>query len=130
MNIKKQGYFKEMPHGEETDPSIEDFIGKADSELIDKIVNYLGNGVRIIICAGTVEDVMNPEKGSAGVPSVLTDGTWYWPGDLAYYVKNYRVGLNEAFIATMEQNDWKVPVTYDDMDFDNLSLNGEYIFKD
>jgi hypothetical protein len=130
MNIKRQGYFREMPHGDEADPSIKDFVGKADSRLIDKIVNYLENGVGIIICAGSVDDVINPGKGSAGVPSVLTDGTWFWPGDLAYYVKNYKVALADDFVTTMEQNDWKNPVTYDELDFDNLSVDGEFIFKE
>lgn len=129
MNIIRQGYFREMPHGDEADPSIKDFVGKADSRLIDKIVNYLENGVGIIICAGSVDDVINPEKGSAGVPSVLTDGTWFWPGDLAYYVKNYKVALADDFVTTMEQNDWKNPVTYDELDFDNLALDGELIFR-
>lgn len=130
MNIIRQGYFSEMPHGDQSDPSIKDYIGKAEPGLIDKIVNYLENGVGIIICAGSVDDVLNPEKGSAGVPSVLTDGTWFWPGDLAYYVKNYRVALAADFIATMEQNGWKNPVTYDELDFDNLSVDGEFIFKE
>lgn len=129
MNIIRQGYFSEMPHGNESDPSIKDYIGKADPELIDKIVNYLENGVGIIICAGSVDDVINPEKGSAGIPSVLTDGIWFWPGDLAYYVKNYKVALADDFITTMKQNGWKNPVTYEDLDFDNLSVDGEFIFK-
>lgn len=130
MNIIRQGYFCEMSHGEESDPSIKDYIGKVNPELIDKIVNYLENGVEIIICAGSVDDVINPKKGSAGVPSVLTDGTWFWPGDLAYYVKNYKVALADNFITTMEQNGWKNPITYDELDFDNLSVNGEFIFKE
>ena len=130
MNIIRQGYFREMPHGEETDPSIQDYIGKGDSELIDKIVNYLENGVGIIICGGLVGDVINPEKGSAGVPSVLTDGTWFWPGDLPYYVKNYKVALADDFVETMKQNGWKNPVSYDELDFGNLSLDGVFVFKE
>lgn len=130
MNIVKQGYFREMPHGDESDPSIKECIGKENPQLIDKIVNYLENGIEIILCAGSVDDVINPEKGSAGVPSVLTDGTWFWPGDLAYYVKYYKVGLAADFIETMEKNSWKNPITYDELDFDNLSVNGEFIFRD
>lgn len=130
MNILKQGYFREMPHGDETDPSIKDYIGKANPQLVDRIVNYLEHGVEIILCAGSVDDVLSPEKGSAGIPSVLTDGTWYWPGDLAYYVKNYKVGLSADFIKTMEQNSWINPITYDELDFDNLSVDGEFIFRE
>ena len=129
MNIRRQGYFNEMPHGEEFDPSLKDFMGKADSALVDKIVNYLENGVEIIACCGVVKDVINPGNGSAGVPSVFTDGTWFWPGDLAYYVKTYKVALADDFIATMKQNAWRNPVTYGELDFDNLSMDGEFVFN-
>lgn len=130
MNIIRQGYFKEMPHGTDTDPSIMDFIGKADPTLIERIIKYLDTGIGIIICAGSVDDIIDPKKGVAGVPSVFTDGKWFWPGDLAYYVKNYKVALSDKFIATMKQNKWKNPITYDELNFEDLSMDGEFIFKD
>ena len=40
MNIKSQGYFKEMPHGNSTGPSIKDYIGKEERNKIDKICAY------------------------------------------------------------------------------------------
>ena len=39
----------------------------------------------------------------------LTDGVWVWPEGLAHYIEAHQVPLPEAFIATMEQNQWSVP---------------------
>ena len=41
MNLIRQGYYKEMPYAEDTDPSILDFIGKANLEEIESICAYL-----------------------------------------------------------------------------------------
>ena len=128
MNIIRQGYFREMPHGDNRDPSIWDFIEKNDKDKVDKVCKYLESGIEIITCAGTVDDVIDPSKGVAGIPSVLTDGTWHWPGDLAYYVKNYNLGLSYEFIETMERNDWKIRVTAEDLDLYKMWIDGEKLY--
>ena len=130
MNIIRQGYFREMPHGDNSDPSICDFIERDDKDRIDKVCKYLESGIEIITCAGTVDDVIDPSKGVAGIPSVLTDGKWHWPGDLAYYVKNYNLELSQEFIDTMICNDWKNPITIEDIDFDKLSIDGEFLSRE
>lgn len=130
MNIKRQGFFREMPHGEDSDPSIRNRIGKIDSKIVKKVCKYLENGIKVISCAGTVDDIIKPERGTAGIPSILTDGIWYWPGDLAYYVKNYNVSLSSEFIETMQKNDWKILLKVDDIDFNNLSVDGEFLFRE
>ena len=108
MNLIRQGYYREMPFGEDTDPSILDYINKANPEEIDNICKYLKSGVVLITCCGTSTDAINPEKGIAGSPSVMTDGTWVWPGDLSYYVKNYRLELEPEFVFTMKSKNWKI----------------------
>lgn len=125
MNLKRVGFYKEMEHGESCDPSILDNIKikqyKAD---IDNICCYLNSGIPLIVCAGTVEDVINPDNGTAGTPTFFTDGRWVWPGDLSYYVKNYNLKLPDEFINTMRQADWKVPITIDDLDCENFEIDG------
>ncbi len=128
MNLTTQGYYKEMPHGEPTNPSIKEFIGKEDVSMVDKIYSYLTSGVPLAATPGIVNDVINPDKGIAGSPSAFTDGTWIWPGDLAYYVKNYRLKLSDEFIKTMVDNDWSIPIKLEDIDFDSLTIDGKPIF--
>ena len=128
MNIKSQGYFKEMPHGNSTGPSIKDYIGKEERNKIDKICTYLSSGIVIAETPGVVNDVIDPDKGVAGTPTALTDGTWVWPGDLAYYVKNYRLKLADEFIITMQENNWTIPIKIEDIDFDTLKIDNKPIF--
>ena len=124
MNLKTIGYFKEMPHGNKTGASIYNFINKGNSDEIERICHYLESGIEFIVSPEISEDIINPAKGTAGVISDYTDGTWLWPGDLSYYVKNYNVKLPDEFIATMVQNKWIVPITSDDMDCENLIIDG------
>ncbi|MBE7071465.1 MAG: hypothetical protein E7383_01780 [Ruminococcaceae bacterium] len=124
MNIISQGYYKEMPHGEPTNPSIMDFIGKEDKSLIDNICSYLESGVPLATTPGVVDDIINPDRGVIGTPTALTDGTWVWPGDLSYYVKTYKLKLSDEFIQTMKDNNWKIPITLEDIDLDSLTIDG------
>lgn len=124
MKVKTVGYFKEMPHGETSADSIYDFINKEDKLRIDKICRYLENGIEFIVSPGMVEDIINPEKGTAGVTSTYTDGMWFWPGDLSYYVRNYGLKLPDEFIETMEENGWEIKVALDDLDYEEIEVDG------
>ncbi len=125
MRLKSVGYFKEMPHGVNSKDSIYDYINKEKASDINKICTYLDGGIELIVSPGVVEDVINPERGTAGVTSTYTDGVWLWPGDLSYYVRNYKLKLPDEFIKTMEQNDWKVRLK--SVDLDGVEVNGEHL---
>ena len=127
MKVRTVGYYKDMPHGINSALSLIDYINQEDKLKIDKICGYLENGIALIVSPGSVEDVINPENGSAGTSSTYTDGEWIWPGDLAYYVRNYRLKLPEEFVKTMEKNLWKIPVTFDDLEVDKIEVDGEVI---
>lgn len=121
MILKRQGYFKEMQCGEDTDPSIFDFIHKSKLNK-DKIVKYLQSGIVLAACGSVVEDIINPQNGIIGTPDDLTDGTWMWPADLSYYVERYDLKLDEEFLDHMSKNSWKVPtdVVIDENDLEVL----------
>lgn len=89
MKLKTIGYYKEMPHGQVTDPCMEEFINQEDVEQAEMICNYLRNGSALIVSPGETVDILHPEKGFSGTATAYTDGTWVWPGDLAYYVESY-----------------------------------------
>lgn len=40
MKLKTIGYYKEMPHGQVTDPCMEEFINQEDVEQAEMICNY------------------------------------------------------------------------------------------
>ena len=124
MKVSTVGYYKEMPHGGRSDISILDFINKESEEYIEKICSYLDGGITFVVSPGSVDDVINPYNGVAGDTSTYTDGEWFWPGDLSYYVRNYKLKLPDEFIATMKRNDWRVAVTIDDLDCENIEVDG------
>lgn len=120
MKLKRQGFYKEMPYGNQSDPSIMQFIRERGEIDEDKIYQYLKKGIVLVACGGIVKDIINPDNGIAGCPSILTDGIWVWPGDLAYYVKRYHLELDKDFIQTMRDNSWHIKditnIDYDDWD--------------
>jgi hypothetical protein len=128
MKVRTVGFYKEMPHGQKSSDSIYDFIKKEDPKKLDKICGYLKSGLEFVVTPGMVEDVIHPEKGAAGVPSIYTDGEWFWPGDLAYYVKNYRLKLPDEFVSMMEKKGWRANVSMDELDCDDIEVDGVKIF--
>jgi len=124
LKVRTVGYYKEMPHGRKSDISIYDFINRESEENIDRICDYLNSGETFIVSPGVVEDVINPDKGTAGDTSTYTDGEWFWPGDLSYYVRNYRLRLPDEFISSMEKNKWKVEVTFEDLNYEEIEADG------
>ena len=120
MILCRRGYYKEMTHADETDPSMLDYIGKG-IEHKKEICKYLRNGIVLAACGEVVKDVLHPEKGIAGTPDDMTDGKWIWPGDLAYYVENYDLKLDDEFINYMIEQKWAIPETIN-IDYDNLEV--------
>ncbi|MBR6404353.1 MAG: hypothetical protein IKS48_13305 [Eubacterium sp.] len=126
MELTSVGFYKEMPHGGDSELSILDFVDKAKDNIY-KIVKYLIDGKALIISPGLVDDVIDSSKGPAGTPTVYTDGKWIWPGDLAYYVKNYHLELPQDFLDYMKEKNWTVDFSLDDMDFDSVMIDGQHV---
>ena len=124
VNLRVIGVYNEMPYGKTSDLSIMDFIGQEDDDNILKICNYLEHGIVIIHSSEVLNDVIDYSKGIAGTATALTDGVWLWPGDLSYYVRNYKLKLSDEFIKTMVQNEWKVPDDALKIDLGKVSVNG------
>lgn len=108
MKLKRQGFYKEMPHGKSDDPSIFDFIQKEENADEEQMINYLKQGIIFVACGGVTNDIINPANGIVGIPDMLTDGIWLWPGDLSYYLKRYHVVLGTEFIKHMQENKWTI----------------------
>ncbi len=121
MQLRTQGIFKEMLQGSDNDPSIFNSIQTKANEDEDKMIDYLEKGIVIIACGAVMIDVVNPKNGYAGCPEWKTDGKWAWSGDLAYYVRQYHLKLNEEFIDTMRKNSWTISPDLE-LDFDNIEI--------
>ena len=124
MDLTSVGYFREMLDGSPSDPSIRDYINKGAHNSIERICAYLDSGLPLIVTPGVTVDIIDENKGIAGSPSVLTDGKWAWSGELSYYVRNYNLKLDNAFIETMKANDWAIPIREDELDYSSILLDG------
>lgn len=102
----------------ESDLSILNFIRKGKEK---EKCQYLREGRILVAYGGIVQDVINPQNGGAGCPDMITDVIWMWPGDLAYYVKQYNLKLDKYFIKTMRDNYLQVNGIAD-FDFDYIEI--------
>lgn len=109
-----------MPHGDNLDPSIFERIHKKIDNK-DKICEYLRQGYVLAACGSVVKDIVTPENGIVGTPDDVTDGVWLWPADLVYYVENYDLILDEAFVKHMAEQGWSVPEDLE-IDEDNIQV--------
>ncbi len=108
MHLRHVGFFQELRHGPCDGPRLLDSIRTTAQADEDQMTRYLNGGLILFASPGVVEDVLEPGKVIA-TPSVLTDGSWAWPEDLAYYVGRYHIELPEEFVSHVRQRDYKPP---------------------
>jgi hypothetical protein len=102
------GFFREMRHGEPSDPSLTEARAPAPAPQQDKLAAYLAAGHVYIATPGMAKDVID-RKTVIGPPNYLTDGEYVWPGDAAYYVRTYNARLPTAFVEHVVARGFQVP---------------------
>ena len=108
VKLSPMGFFRELPHGDPTGPSLHEAMRDAPGPHEREIVEYLSRGVVFIMSPGPVQDVID-NSGPIGTASVCTDGVWAWSEDLPHYVERYHVVLPKEFIEHAARNNWQVP---------------------
>ncbi len=108
-NLIQVGFFRELKHGDPKGPSLRAAVANAAAPDEAKIVAYLKAGQLYIGSPGIVKDVMDPKAGIIGSPDILTDGTYAWPADFAYYVEKYHARAPEELVQHMARAGWRVP---------------------
>ena len=109
MDLKQEGFFRELPYGDPDGDSLQQAVGKPSDCDIEKIVSYLSAGHILAVAPGLSRDVLSKERDVIGSLSVMTDGTYAWPNDLIYYLRKYNVRISDDFRAHMQQANWTVP---------------------
>jgi hypothetical protein len=110
--LVRVGFFREMPHGEPSDPSLAAARGDAPQPHQEALAAYLAAGHVYIATPGLTKDVLD-RKTVIGPPSYLTDGTYVWPGDVAHYVRTYNVRLPVAFLEHALARGFTMPASVD-----------------
>jgi len=115
MKTKLQhvGFFRELPYGDPNGLSISSLLSEINLDEKQKIVSYLKSGVACVVSPGLSRDVLSENRNIIGSLSLLTDGIFLWPADLAHYVEKYSVGIPQEFQENMKGNAWVVPANID-----------------
>jgi hypothetical protein len=110
----KVGFFRELDHGDVGGPSLEESRAEAPGPDEDRTVAYLESGHRLNFSSEVANDWLADDPDvEIGPPHILTDGTYAWPADLSYYVRNYHVRLPKHFVKHIKRNDFQVPANVD-----------------
>lgn len=83
------GFIKEYD-GILSNKNLSDFFNgdSLDQKIVEKIINYLSHGINVISWMHIIHDLQSNEIISEG-HGVETDGSWFWPSYLPYYLKKY-----------------------------------------
>lgn len=107
------GFFKEIDLDFRDFPdSIIDFKNKMDPDIKPIVLSYLTQSTGIFDWLETVRDYFNSEKTIIGGSCIWSDGEWIFREDLAYYVKEYNVGLPNEFIEKIIENNGTPPLPH------------------
>ena len=111
MTLRRVGFFRELRHGEPDGPSLKVELGqlRADPE---RLAVYLETA-SVLAANGPFDDVLSGREW-VGELDIQTDGDYEWPSDLAYYVREYRVGVGEDFVAHCERHGWSPRILAED----------------
>jgi hypothetical protein len=110
--LLRVGFFREMPHGEPTDPSLAEARADSPAARQDALVAYLEAGRIYIATPSPTLDVIDGHT-TIGPPHYLTDAIYVWPGDAAHYVRAYNARLPDAFVEHVAANEWTPPADVD-----------------
>lgn len=115
--LLRAGFFRELDHGTEQGPSIQESRREAAQPHEASVVGYLESAPTLAVMFSRFDDYFNPAKRAIATLLIRTDGAWCWPSSLPYYVREYHVVPPADFVAHMRQLSWRPPeLTKDELD--------------
>jgi hypothetical protein len=115
--LKAVVHFREFPFGTAYDPSMKEFFSPGPWEMQDKVPAYLRGGYVLGYLMGAdLPDPFDPgaranpliEGKLEGGANPMTDGTWFWPAGLIYFVEKYNLRLPQEFVEHAAATGWRV----------------------
>ncbi|MGW0628480.1 hypothetical protein [Streptomyces sp. NPDC002758] len=113
MGTKKEltlvGFPAEQTRNDEW--SIERLLGRSSSPPRPdeaRIAGYLRNAQAYIVSPGVTVDLLDGD-GPIGTGTILTDGEFAWPDDLAHYLETYHIELPQLFVDAIVAANFEPP---------------------
>ncbi|WP_234367425.1 hypothetical protein [Streptomyces pluripotens] len=110
--IKQAGFYRELGgsgHDTPPAPSLRDAARSSGEWDEDRLVAYLEASHEIYTTMGAERDVIADDVWITGAGSLVTDGTFVWPTELAYYVQRHHVALLPEFAAHIRARNYISP---------------------
>lgn len=97
------GIWRRGPAGLELKPE----LGRStDPEEEEALLRFLRGGSVVIRSPGLREDRLDPSREPAVPYGYLTDGSWIWPMELAYYLEQHGVLPQDEFLEHIRASDF------------------------
>lgn len=89
-------------------------LNTSEIEDASEVSSYLKSGTIFLAAAGLDQDTKDPSKGNAVPIGWATDGANVWPLSLQYYIDNYKIGIDEQFLAEIRTKNYRCPSVDED----------------
>lgn len=103
------GEFQELEHGRPDGPSLRAAVRDHGGPDEHRLVEYLRSGSILAATGSRVHDILSPDRELIDGLHLFTDGQWFWYSDLAHYVEQYHVALDERFVQHAQDQNWAAP---------------------
>jgi hypothetical protein len=99
----RAGFFRELRAGLPNGPALFAACRREAWPDYVKAAEYLRGGTAVVTTGVMTDDVLSPENKGVAPLAVFTDGAWFWPAELAYYVEKYHCELPPDFVDHMRR---------------------------
>ncbi|WP_329177353.1 hypothetical protein [Streptomyces sp. NBC_01477] len=114
--IRRAGFYQETggPGAADDAPSLRDAVRDTGPWDEDSVIAYLESALEVYSTMGAERDALTGDEWISGSGSLLTDGTWIWPIDLAHYVRRHHAALPTEFLDHIRALSYTVPLVDDE----------------
>ncbi len=109
VDLRPVGFFEELGLSAYYTGRIRDAVQSQAAPNEQMVINYLKGGHVLLDVPETTMDVVAGKERIVGGPSLVSDGTWVWRRDLAYYVSRYHLKLPPEFIEHLIRHKYLPP---------------------
>jgi hypothetical protein len=110
VGLRPVGFFEELGFAIHYTEKIRDAVQDRAAPNEQKVISYLNGGYVLLDVPETAVDVIAGKGRIIGGSSLVSDGTWVWRRDLAYYVGKYHLRLPAEFLDHLIQRKYVLPV--------------------
>jgi len=75
-----------------------------------RVLEYLDNAPVVLAARSFSDDAFDPSREPSVPMNFRTDGSWFWPGAVSYYLREHEVPPDPEFLAHIRARQFTLPV--------------------